>query len=96
MVCAPVRSIIPELKLGDYLSVQAHKTCSISHLYFAIPVGRELYVIEVEKSKDEGRLVHLGNLIEVFAFLSHLAANCDFSKLKQRNVNVLIAQHCHN
>ena len=30
MVCAPVRSIIPELKLGDYLSVQAHKPCSIS------------------------------------------------------------------
>ena len=25
MVCAPVRSIIPSLKLGDYLSVQAHK-----------------------------------------------------------------------
>ena len=34
MVCAPVRSIIPSLKLGDYLSVQAHKTCSISHLGF--------------------------------------------------------------
>ena len=32
MVCAPVRSIIPELKLGDYLSVPAHKPCSISHL----------------------------------------------------------------
>ena len=32
MVCAPVRSIIPSLKLGDYLSVQAHKSCSISHL----------------------------------------------------------------
>ena len=32
IVCAPVRSIIPELKLGDYLSVQAHKPCSISHL----------------------------------------------------------------
>ena len=24
MVCAPVRSIIPSLKLGDYLPVQAH------------------------------------------------------------------------
>ena len=33
MVCAPVRSIIPSLKLGDYLSVQAHKPCSISHLF---------------------------------------------------------------
>ena len=32
MVCAPVRSIIPSLKLGDYLSVQAHKSCSTSHL----------------------------------------------------------------
>ena len=31
MVCAPVRSIIPSLKLGDYLSVQAHNPCSISH-----------------------------------------------------------------
>ena len=30
MVCASVRSIIPSLKLGDYLSVQAHKPCSIS------------------------------------------------------------------
>ena len=28
MVCAPVRSIIPSLKLGDYLSVQA---CSTNH-----------------------------------------------------------------
>ena len=34
MVCAPVRSIIPSLKLGDYLSVQAHKPCSISHLFY--------------------------------------------------------------
>ena len=32
MVCAPVRSIIPSLKLGDYLSVQAHKPCSNSHI----------------------------------------------------------------
>ena len=32
MVCAPVRSIIPSLKLGDYLSIQAHKPCSISHM----------------------------------------------------------------
>ena len=28
MVCAPVRSIM----LGDYLSVQAHKPCSMSHI----------------------------------------------------------------
>ena len=36
MVCAPVRSIIPSLKLGDYLSVQAHKPCSISYLFYSI------------------------------------------------------------
>ena len=41
MVCAPVRSIIPSLKLGDYLSVQAHKPCSISHLLSAV-VGFDL------------------------------------------------------
>ena len=28
MVCAPVRSIIPSLKLGDYLSVQANTDIS--------------------------------------------------------------------
>ena len=38
MVCAPVRSIIPSLKLGDYLSVQAHKPCSISHFYRVIAI----------------------------------------------------------
>ena len=36
IVCAPVRSIIPSLKLGDYLSVQAHKPCSISQMYACI------------------------------------------------------------
>ena len=34
MVYAPVRSIIPSLRLGDYLSVQAHKPCAISHLRY--------------------------------------------------------------
>ena len=33
MVCAHVRSIIPSLKLGDYLSVKAHKPFSISHMH---------------------------------------------------------------
>ena len=28
-----MQSIIPSLKLGDRLSVQAHKPCSSSHLY---------------------------------------------------------------
>ena len=32
MVCAPVRSIIPSLKLEDYLSVQVCKACSITHI----------------------------------------------------------------
>ena len=32
MVGEPVRSIIRSLKLGDYLSIQAHKPCSISHI----------------------------------------------------------------
>ena len=32
MVCAHVRSIIPSLKLGDNLSVQAQRPSSISHL----------------------------------------------------------------
>ena len=35
-VSAPVRSIIPSLKLGDYISVQAHKLCSISYLFSGI------------------------------------------------------------
>ena len=41
MVCRAARSIIPSLKLGDYLSVQAHKPCSISHL-FKVPKTEEL------------------------------------------------------
>ena len=37
MVCASVLSVIPSLKLGAYLSVQAHKPCSISHLLSMLP-----------------------------------------------------------
>ena len=33
MVCPPVLSIIHSLKLVDHLSVQAHKPCSVSHLF---------------------------------------------------------------
>ena len=36
MVCAPVRSIIPSRKLGDYLSVQAHKPCSICWMVWSM------------------------------------------------------------
>ena len=32
MVCALIWSIIPSLELGDYLSVQAHESRSVSHL----------------------------------------------------------------
>ena len=38
MVCAPVRTIISELKLGDYLSVQAHKPGSSSHIFVGIQI----------------------------------------------------------
>ena len=42
MVCAPVLSIIPSLKLGDYLSIQAHTPCSISHLILPFLYGSQL------------------------------------------------------
>ena len=35
-VCVPVRSIIPSLKLGYYISAQAHKPCSISHMHICM------------------------------------------------------------
>ena len=43
MVCEPVRSIIPSLKLGDYLSVQAHKPCSISHLSRVFSLSKQMH-----------------------------------------------------
>ena len=45
---APVRLIIPSLKLGDYLSVQAHKPCSISHLYSLWSVLNLDYFTDIE------------------------------------------------
>ena len=42
MVCAPVRSLIPSLKLGNYLSVQAHKQ--------AIAKARGLFLLQAHKS----------------------------------------------
>ena len=47
MVCAPVRSIIPSLKLEDYISVQAHKLCSISQLT-QYNKGRAEPVVKIE------------------------------------------------
>ena len=39
----------PSLKLGDYLSVQAHKPCFISHLYslrkYYVPAGANSFVL---------------------------------------------------
>ena len=45
MVCAPVRSIIPSVNLGDYLSVQAQKPCSISHLFFNVKFVFTFFVL---------------------------------------------------
>ena len=53
MVYAPVRSIIPSLKLGDYLSVQAHKPCSISHLYCIVKCRSNCPHSSIEPSKDK-------------------------------------------
>ena len=39
MVCAPVRSIIPSLKLEDYFSVEAQKPCSISQVCSSMVVS---------------------------------------------------------
>ena len=47
MVCAPVRSIIASLKLGDYLSVQAHKPCSISHMFLLSVILPKVYILYV-------------------------------------------------
>ena len=49
MVCAPVRSIIPSLKLGDFLSVQAQKPCSVPHLNMPsfLPNGNVTFAFEL-------------------------------------------------
>ena len=47
MVCAPVRSIIPSLKLGDFLSVQAHKPSSISHIFLNVRGHFEISVFNL-------------------------------------------------
>ena len=42
MVCVPVWLIISSLKLGDYLSAQMHKPCSISHIVHSLKLLDEL------------------------------------------------------
>ena len=63
MVCAPVRSIIPSLKLGDYLSVQAHKPCSISHLYAT-------YSLRIQKNC---KIISVKSCISIFVKFSHVS-----------------------
>ena len=50
MVGGPVRSLIPSLKLGDYLSVQVHKPCSISLLMFCFL--NEIIIIHAIQMKE--------------------------------------------
>ena len=57
MVCASVRSIIPLLKLGDYLSVQAHKPCSISQFIFIFNgTAAEMDSVNIFKACSHGRI----------------------------------------
>ena len=67
MECAPVRSIIPSLKLGDYLPVRAHKPCSISHilLYFLVCVSPSVHHHSI------GRVVpcDFGLFLGIFSFI---------------------------
>ena len=63
MVYAPVRSIIPSLKLGDYLSVQAHKPCSISHLMWA-PLSRSHLCKAATSLGEGGRILNTNGYLE--------------------------------
>ena len=65
MVCAPVRSIIPSLKLGDYLSIQAHKPCSISHK------ENHAALKHVKKKNNSCSFKNYVNLFDVDAFFVH-------------------------
>ena len=69
MVCAPVRSIVPSLKLGDYLSAQAHKPCSISHMYnyrmasvsfvLSMPVYQPVYAFTFVFTRPKMKIVYI-------------------------------------
>ena len=77
MVSAPIRSIIPSLKLGDYLSVQAHKPCSISHL------DKE------QRRTDRPKLFFI--LLRLHRKINKLA-RCDERRKKGLNLNALSAK----
>ena len=91
MVCAPVRSIIPSLKLGDYLSVQAHKPCSISHLEALSQLAYNLFKfidgfkvicqLEIEPLKG------LANVQEIFSYTIFLVI--DLQQRCQENLYTL-------
>ena len=75
MVCAPVRSIIPSLKRGDYLSVQGHKSCSISHLsvHPFIHVGPLLFVLKSVLCWFHQMVVLMGVMLSVLVHQWHYA-----------------------
>ena len=98
MVCAPVRSIIPSLKLGDYLSVLAHKPCSISHLFSQkrqgvfIREGSFIIIITICKGFRKRSPVEARSLITLFVLtLNYLAIfKWEMGKkwVSERGVNV--------
>ena len=76
MVCAPVRSIIPSLKLGDYLSVQAHKPCM---LYLSLvpsrnhcfSMGRPTILMIVGQGPIALAVGPGGGCLDIFTLLYH-------------------------
>ena len=75
MVCASVRLIIPSIKLEDYLSVQAHKPCSISHLVFFLYFNKPLFQCFI-------RTKYINNdLLAAFSDLRSMSVYLKFSEL---------------
>ena len=80
MVCAPVRSIIHSLKLGDYLSVQAHKPCSISHLF-----AQKKIDFLSSKVMFRARLFKATSLVnETLKFWTFISQICQYFLLKKK------------
>ena len=89
MVCAPVRSIIHLLKLGDYLSVQAHKPCSISHLFAQKKIDflSSKVMFRPGCSKLTTSLVN-----ETLKFQTLISQMCQYFLLKKKNVKAFAVQ----